>query len=301
MKTCPSCHTQYTDDTLRFCLQDGTPLEITSVTEQPTVSLAGQEVETAARSNIRARDSEVTQWKPKSDVTHASSIKPPLSWGAKTALAVAATAVAMLLLFGVAGIGAWLYFSGGGDDIAKNTNTGNGNQNIFPPGNMNSNAPITPTRTIAPSPTRTANLNSNSPTASPTSTPNINKQQASREVSREIYDWKSLAESGDLDAYMSKYSPNVDYYRKRGASTGFVRGDKQRAFRMYSSMAITISNMDVTVDDSGDRAAAAFDKEWVFDGTHRSTGKVRQQLQFRKVNGQWLITGERDVKVYYTN
>ncbi len=302
MKTCPSCHTQYTDDTLRFCLQDGTPLDVLPATQQPTVSLSGQEVETAARADIPPRDSEVTQWKNKSEVTHVSSIQPKPSSSSRTALAVAATAVAMLLLFGVIGIGAWIYFSGSGD-IAKNTSNGNGNQNPFPPRNVNSNGPITPTPAV-PLPTATAVSNNNSyfpPLRTPTPSPEIDKQQASREVSQQVYNWKSLAESGDLNSYMRKYAGTVDYYRKRGASVDFVRRDKQRAFNMFSSMSVTISNMNVSVGDSGETATAVFDKEWVFDGTRRSTGKVRQQMQFRRINGQWLITAERDVKVYYTN
>ena len=301
MRTCPSCHTQYTDDTLRFCLQDGTPLDVLPITQQPTVSFAGQELETAARVSTPARESEVTQWKPKSEVPHTSSIKEPSS-GSKTALAVAATAIAMLLVFGVVGVGVWIYFKGFGDDTARNANNGNGNQNPFPPRNINSNGPITPAPTGVPSATVVSNNNSSPDRIiTPTPKPQIDKQQASREVSQQISSWKSLAESGDLNSYMRKYAGTVDYYRKRGASVDFVRRDKQRAFNMFSSISVTISNMDVKVDDSGERATADFDKEWVFQGARRSTGKVRQQMQFRKLNGQWLITAERDVKVYYTN
>lgn len=36
MKRCPSCKTDYTDDTLRFCLADGTSL-VETIDEQPTV------------------------------------------------------------------------------------------------------------------------------------------------------------------------------------------------------------------------------------------------------------------------
>ena len=100
---------------------------------------------------------------------------------------------------------------------------------------------------------------------------------------------------------MRKYAGTVDYYRKRGASVDFVRRDKQRAFDRFSSISVTISNMNVAVGDSGETATATFDKEWVFQGSRTSTGKVQQQMQFRKINGEWLITGERDVKVYYTN
>ena len=62
-----------------------------------------------------------------------------------------------------------------------------------------------------------------------------------------------------------------------------------------------IGNVDVNVGASGETATASFDKEWVFEGARRSTGKVRQQLQFRRISGQWLITSESDVRVYYTN
>jgi hypothetical protein len=59
--------------------------------------------------------------------------------------------------------------------------------------------------------------------------------------------------------------------------------------------------MTVTPDASGERATAVFDKEWNFSGAEKtSAGKVKQQLQLKKVNGQWLISGERDLKVYYT-
>lgn len=306
MKTCPSCHTQYTDETLRFCLQDGTPLDTAPVTEQPTVSLAGQEVETTARANIPPQESKVTQWK-KSEVTHVASLDPKPSSGMKTALAVAAAAVAMFLFFGFAGLGIWLYFKGGGD-IVKNTNDRPANQNAFPPFNINSNGLNTPVPTVvpspSPSPTATAANNNSFPPVwiiTPTPAPQIDRQQASREVSQQIYSWKSLAEAGDLNAYMRKYAGTVDYYRRRGASVESVRSDKQRAFNIFSSMSIGVSNMDVSVDDSGDRATANFDKEWVFQGARRSTGKVRTQMQFRKINGQWLITAERDMKVYYTN
>ena len=299
MKTCPSCQTQYTDDTLRFCLQDGMPLGGLTATQQQTVSLAGQEIETADRADIPPPESEVTQWKQKSEVTRVSATLPPPSSGSKTAIAVAVTAIAMALLFGVVGIGAWIYFKRPGGDTVKNASNGNVNQNVVTPRNINVNGLSIPT----PSPTATA-ANNNSflpPRSTPTPTPQIDKQQASRDISQQIYSWKSLAESGDLNSYMRKYAGTVDYYRKRGASVDFVRRDKQRAFDRFSSISVTISNMNVAVGDSGETATATFDKEWVFQGSRTSTGKVQQQMQFRKINGEWLITGERDVKVYYTN
>ena len=37
MKRCPSCNRNYTDDTLRFCLEDGTPLTQAPL-DEPTIT-----------------------------------------------------------------------------------------------------------------------------------------------------------------------------------------------------------------------------------------------------------------------
>ncbi|NOT46414.1 MAG: hypothetical protein HOP17_01505 [Acidobacteria bacterium] len=296
MKTCPNCQTQYTDDTLRFCLQDGAVLDDGRVTQQETVSLAGQEMETVARRAATTdADPEATQWKRQSEVTHVSSTTEKPGGGSKLALAIAGLALVLLLLAGAGAIGIWLYVRGPAETAAANSNNAQNSK----PGNLNSK--ITPTPTAAPSPTAQAgNMNSGSaPVTTPT--PDFDKTAASREVSQQVSKWKTNAETGDLDSQMRTYAPTVDYYRKRGASRDFVRADRARAYRLFDSMSITLSNMSVTIADSGDTATAVFDKEWVFDGTRHSTGKVRQQLQFRKIDGQWLITGERDLKVYYTN
>ncbi|MEO6588762.1 MAG: hypothetical protein ABIP06_05490, partial [Pyrinomonadaceae bacterium] len=79
-----------------------------------------------------------------------------------------------------------------------------------------------------------------------------------------------------------------------------VRADKQRAFAQYDSIKFKISDVKVTPDATGEKATAIFDKEWNFEGAEKySSGKVRQMLTFSKINGQWLITGEKDLKTYY--
>ena len=89
MKKCPACGTQYSDDTLLYCLQDGTSLESVFITETPTVVL--DEVETAPR---------------------AARVNTPSPAGERRSsvpIAVVVTAFAMLLLFGVAGLAAWMF------------------------------------------------------------------------------------------------------------------------------------------------------------------------------------------------
>lgn len=299
MKICPNCHTQYTDDTLRFCLQDGAPLTGAPVTRQPTVSLAGQAMETVSS---EADGSVATRWKQDSAVARAAvaETKSRSRW----LIWAAAGVFSLIFLGGIAALGLWLYFKDR-PPIAANLENGKSNQKGVPSLNVNTN-PATPTSTrlVSPTPAATApasNINSNVGDMLLDPSPAINKEQASGEVSQQVQSWRSSTESGDTSALVRKYAPSVQYYNKSNASPEFIRADKQRAYRMFGSMSIRISNMDVNVSASGETATAHFDKEWVFDGARRSTGKVRQQLQFRRINGQWLITGERDIRVYYAN
>ena len=113
--------------------------------------------------------------------------------------------------------------------------------------------------------------------------------------------WKSMAESRDLDSYMGNYAEKIDYYAKKGVSRSYVRDDKRKYFDGFTSIRSDITNMDITVSPSGDEATVLFDKEWDSEGAKRSAGKLRQELKLRNVSGDWLITSEKQLKVYYQN
>ena len=302
MKHCPTCQTNYADDTLRFCLQDGTPLAEFSNQSVPTVFLTESETLVSPK-----RVEPLGQTPPNWEQSQVTRVSSPLSEPKKsnTAIAVLLTALGMFLLFGVAGIGAWLYFKNGKTEVAQNKNFSSPNSNgqIFD-SNTNSNK----NSKISPSPSDSPKISSPSPSPLATMTPvvmptsDFNPEQAKKDVSSKIYSWKSAAESRNLNAYMGNYADTVDYYNKRGASSGFVRNDKQRAFNAFDNMKINLSNMRVSPDSSGESATAVFDKEWVFEGAGKyNAGKVQTQLQLRKIGGQWLITGEKDLKVYYVD
>jgi ketosteroid isomerase-like protein len=123
--------------------------------------------------------------------------------------------------------------------------------------------------------------------------------QSRAEVTEWIMGWKAASESHNLSGYMANYSERFYYYTRRNVDVGTVRADKARAFSMYDSLHVNISNLTVTVGPAGDTATAVFDKEWDFRGGSSSSGKVRSQLDLRKTNGKWLITGERDLHLYY--
>lgn len=298
MKYCPSCQTNYTDDTLQYCLQDGTPLAEFIDQSSPAVFPTETVTQVSPR---RVEPLEEIQPAPnwrQNDVPGVSPFDPPPR-KSNTALTVLLTALGMFALFALAGIGAWLYFKNGKTEIVQNKNTrvSNANRQAV---NAKENSNVTPSPTVAnktPSPDPTTQ-----PTADSTpAPPDYDPEEIKDEVSGKIDSWKSLTESRNLNALMSNYADTVDYYNKPGASASFVRNDKQRAFDGYDYIKMDLSNMRVSPDTSGENATAVFDKEWVFEGDGKySAGKVQTQLRLRKIAGEWRITGERDLKVYYT-
>jgi hypothetical protein len=279
---------QYSDDSLVFCLQDGTRLIEESITGSRTAGIDRTEDETViARRHDRDPLSQVTQWRDQGGIRGEPT--PRRSRTAATIL-ISGAGIIILGLVGAGVIGAWLYFRGAGSVKPNNDNAlvNQSRANVSP---LPSNTP--------PSPTVTPPSNVKPPSNS-FSVPPGDDETAKRGVSQTIITWKSLAEARSLDAYMGLYADTVDYYNHHSVSRDVVRRDKQRAFSMFSSINVSISNMDVTLGQDGQTATSSFDKEWVFVGDHRNVGKVRSQLTFRKVNSEWLITGERDLKIYYT-
>ena len=282
MMICPSCNARYEDDTLKFCLEDGTPLVPGPITEARTVAFGDIETVVSPRGSGQASGG----W----DQSRATPFVPPQPQARKssTGLAVLLTALGMLVIFGIVGVGAWIYFSGrNGETPQDNSLTSIGTSNNETPNSK-------PNTRSSPSPTANGWSNTSPSPAEP-----VNAEEVKKEVAKTIFTWKSTAESHDLDSYMGNYADTVDYYRKKGASRAFVRADKQRAFDRFDKLESDISNMDITVAPSGSEATALFDKEWEFEGETRSKGKVRQEMRFKRANGEWLITAERDIKVYY--
>ncbi|MCA1608339.1 MAG: hypothetical protein LC730_02630, partial [Acidobacteria bacterium] len=64
------------------------------------------------------------------------------------------------------------------------------------------------------------------------------------------------------------------------------------------SIRMDVSQMKIDIDETGKTAVAEFDKAWVFEGESVSEGKVRSQLKLMKSGDRWLITAEKDLRVY---
>lgn len=288
MKSCPACLTQYTDDTLKYCLQDGTPLVPGFQSDAPTIVMG----ETETLVNPRPGESKLdTQPDISSQKTPPGSQADVQSSGSKTAIAVAITALVMLMVFGILGLAGFLYLRDQGQNVVTNVNSG-GSDNIALNKKIAQSPIPSPTVRVENDHVSNSTLPANRSKTSPVD------DQTRDEIARQIDSWRSQTESMDMDSLMGHYASNVDYYNKRGARIDFIRADKSRAFSRFSEISLSLSNMDVKTNETDDIVTAIFDKEWHFRGERNSKGKVRQMLQLKKIGGRWLITAERDLKVY---
>jgi serine/threonine protein kinase len=143
-----------------------------------------------------------------------------------------------------------------------------------------------------------------SPRPSPTRSPSpVDPATVRSEVTEAVNRWVETTISRNIDDHMSTYAQTLEtYYNARNVPASRVREDRSRAFASYDVINIEISNLRVVPEGSaGDRATATFDKTWNFQGARRSSGSVQQRLWLTKVNNRWVITGERDLQLYYRN
>jgi hypothetical protein len=283
MKSCPACLTQYTDDTLRYCLQDGNPLVAASQSDARTVVLGETDTLVNPRTNERAVNT-----REDVRVSDGPSVERVVveKRRSRTGLAVAVTATVMLLIFGLLGLGGLIFIKNRQADRKNSVRSENVAEKTSP--------------RLEPSPTPSVN-NSPIPRTPP---PPLSSQDTSvdadlrDEILSEVNNWKETTEDMDVDSLMSRYAPKVDYYNKKGVGMNYIRGDKSRAFSRFDDVEMKLSNIEVKKSEANDKVIVLFDKEWRFTGERTSTGKVRQLLELSKFSSGWLITAERDLKVY---
>ncbi|MGB9181710.1 MAG: hypothetical protein WCB68_20940, partial [Pyrinomonadaceae bacterium] len=101
---------------------------------------------------------------------------------------------------------------------------------------------------------------------------------------------------------MSYYADTLEtYYLTTNVSSARVRADRERAFDAYSDIEVELTNIRITPDPTNaERATTTFATTWTFEGDEKySHGSVQQKLWLQKTGGRWLITGEKDLQVYF--
>lgn len=124
MKQCPSCRTTYTDDTLRYCLADGSVLD--AVDDEQSTMVRSSGIRPAEPTLVMGKDSTVRVDIPTAGAsTTQIPVAPARSSGSmimKIVLVVVGLIILAVLLAGVAG-GVFYYISGsGGQPPANNGN-----------------------------------------------------------------------------------------------------------------------------------------------------------------------------------
>jgi hypothetical protein len=299
MKRCPTCQNIYTDDSLSYCLQDGSKLAVVNdsaseVTWQinsgrtgraeppPTEIIRPEDIPTAriegaatTRDQQRARPTAVVGQQPATDTAAA-----PRSNAAVIALSV----VVALLLLTVGGLITWIMMRDKGQTEPRAA-TSNSNQD----GARQSN---TPARTNS---TSTAN-------ATPQSSP-VDVAAAQKEVQAALNAWADTIRQRNLDEHMKYYTDVLEaYYSATNVSRDRVRADRSAAFSKYTSMDIQLAKINIEVEPSGTRATATFDKTFDFRNEEKNfSGSGLNRFWLVKSGGRWRITGEKDLKTYYVN
>lgn len=178
MKICPACNTTYTDDTLRFCMKDGTPL----VSSDAASTQTNEEEQTVVSSQNLREPKMVVPLRDESNPREtpgltAAAVPQQKPLPARKSNSGALVTLGVLALLAIGGFGAWWLFAGrsGKSETAATNSRTNLNQNANVSvnqnlssninGNLNTNANENANlKTPTPTPNKT-------PTATPTRTP----------------------------------------------------------------------------------------------------------------------------------
>jgi hypothetical protein len=216
-----------------------------------------------------------------STFVEAGSQKP--TGGMTTTKTVAVTILVTLVLVALGGFGFRTLFDAHGES----------NRTEQPATATQSTPPAGPT--VNPSPRVPPSV------ATPTPAPVVvNTSLLTSEVNAVLDSWAGAARAHNLDLQMTYYTDVVSpYFGRLSASRAEIRADRSVAYRRYPRLDIQLSNINVVVDSSGTQATATFDKSFTFSSAERSfSGMVNTKVWLTKFGPQWLITGEKDLKVY---
>ncbi len=263
MKKCPTCSRTYSDETLSFCLDDGSLLSA-SIHSEPTIAFS-RSFETPTQTANRS----IPEKKRRN---------------------VAGLVIVILAVL-IAGSTVALYYE----------SLNRGGSTAVPIPSRNAQIPIPPANLPVPTgdvmgtnpPTQARSGTPSAEVQSPTTT------DTESAISRAVGDWRENLRDKRLDGHMRLYADRLEtYFRKSDVSSSFVRSDVSRLFQKYDSFNIEISNLRISGTPGGD-AVATFDSDFRFVGTKTHAGKVHSELRWRNINGEWKIVSQRDLRTYF--
>jgi ketosteroid isomerase-like protein len=114
-----------------------------------------------------------------------------------------------------------------------------------------------------------------------------------------LSEWVAATNARDLGRQLSFYRPTMNaFYRRRNASVEEVRADRARVFERADSINVQAAAPSIRVSPDGQTATMRFRKRYhIAGGGEDRSGEVVQELRWQRINGQWRIISERDLKV----
>ena len=263
MTRCPRCGNSVADD-LRFCTECGNQLSPPPGSQDSTPTVAWR------------------HFKP-ADTTPTIGA-PAAAKSSHTGLIIAATVVTTVVLIALGGL--VFKFFAPGNSVATDRR----------PVSTPSVTPPTRTTTPAPSPTNQPGYSQS------TSTPKLSNSFTTQSVIDTLEAWAGAIRAHDLDSHMTYYADTLHtYYLKHDVSSAYVRSSLQPAYDRYYKLDVGLSKIDVSLDSTGTEATVTLDKTYSFVGDKTMSGSGKEMLWLSKASGRWLITGMKDLQVYYKN
>lgn len=300
---------------MSFCLEDGARLLQAAGPSDPGAALRG-ESETTLEHRSDSAPTEILnlQTAPASPTPLPAPTAPPQprptiydAYNAarapkqrNTALIIGCTVVTTILLLSLGGVGVWVLFRDAKSDTA-NTARPNVDQNKSQTPESNNlpggNSRVATNTGVAPN----TNVN-NRVVPAPSPLPSVDAAAVREQVTSTLNGWVASIRARDINAQMSYYADTLDtYYNSKNVSVSRVRADRERAYAIFYTLDVQLSNIKITPGPTGEQATATFDKTWTFTGEKYSSGSVQQRMWLAKIGGRWRITGEKELQVYYVN
>lgn len=270
MKVCPKCNSSYSDETLNFCLADGSPLVGDGVTASD-FSNSWHDSETLRDNHLHnsenAHRTSPNAPAPTLTLTQAKTeaFQHTTKNSGKKLYLMFSCVLAVLLIGGV-----WWFYSNK-NSIAVNANPTNGNSSSQ-----------TPRIIVQLTPEQDAKIK--------------------KEITEFIENWRKTNEEREIDKHIELYANTLEYfYKESDINRNKVRASRQQAYELFAIMSLQVDKLKIT-PESETSAVAVFDKSWTFKNDKKTTtGSVQQELRMTKQNGKWQIVGEKDLNVYFIN
>ena len=111
--------------------------------------------------------------------------------------------------------------------------------------------------------------------------------------------WVAATNERDINKQMSFYVPRLKaYYLTRNTARAFVRAEKARVFAKAALIDIRAEDPEIIFQDGGSIAIMRYRKNYrIENGRQSRRGAVIQELRWQRIEREWRIFSERDIRV----